>query len=82
MWNTSETTEHHCLQINCNGHNYNFDNLSGLALVDKIKSIARENMINKYDVYDSSNTNISPDDIEAGDFKAPLTIIRFNQAAA
>jgi hypothetical protein len=84
MW-TSETaieTENQCLQINCNSNNYNVGNISGLELVEKIKSIARENYINKYDIYDSTNRKISAADAESGNFTGPLTIIRFNVAAA
>lgn len=84
MW-TSETTtdtENQCLQINCNSNNYNVGNISGLELVEKIKSIARENYINKYDIYDNTNTKISPADVEAGNFTGPINIIRFNVAAA
>lgn len=84
MWTTETTieTENQCLQINCNSNNYNVGNISGLELVEKIKSIARENYINKYDIYDNTNRKISAIDAENGNFTGPLTIIRFNVAAA
>lgn len=82
MWTSEIETENQCLQINCNANNYNVGNISGLELVEKIKSIARENYINKYDIYDNTNRKISAVDAESGNFTGPLTIIRFNVAAA
>ena len=85
MWttetqNTTETTNS-CLQVNCNGNNYNLGSMEGLELVEKIRSIARENFINKYDIMDNTGAKISPVDVENGRFTGPLTIIRFNVAA-
>lgn len=82
MWNNESTTENQCLQINCNNNNYNVGNLTGIALVDKIKSIARENHINKFDIFDSAGSTVSPEEIEEGEFTGPLSIVRFNVAAA
>lgn len=84
MWTNESTTaaETQCLQINCNSNNYNVGNMAGLELIEKIKSIARENYINKYDIFDGTNAKISPADVEAGNFTGPLNIIRFNVAAA
>ena len=85
MWNDNPTTvnetDTQCLQINCNNNNYNVGSLSGVALVDKLKSIARENHISKYDVHDSTGGSVTPEEIENGEFTGPLTIIRFNVAA-
>ena len=85
MWTTETQNEtetiNSCLQVNCNGNNYNLSSLSGFELVEKIRSIARENVINKYDIMDSTGTKISPIDVENGRFTGPLTIIRFNVAA-
>jgi len=86
MWPTetqnSTETANECLQINCNSNNYNVGSMSGLELVERIKSIARESFINKYDIFDNTNAKISPADVEAGNFTGPLNIIRFNVAAA
>jgi len=85
MWTNESTTtetENQCLQINCNSNNYNVGSMAGLELVEKIKSIARENYKNKYDIFDGTNSKISPADVEAGNFTGPLNIIRFNVAAA
>ena len=85
MWNDNPTTvnetDTQCLQINCNNNNYNVGSLSGVTLVDKLKSIARENHISKYDVHDSTGGSVTPEEIENGEFTGPLTIIRFNVAA-
>ena len=85
MWTTESQTApetvNSCLQVNCNGNNYNLGSMEGLELVEKIRSIARENYINKYDVMDNTGTKIPPVDIESGRFTGPLTIIRFNVAA-
>lgn len=82
MWTTESQTSNACLQINCAGNNYNVGNLSGLPLVEKIRSIARENQFQKYDIIDSNGENIQPAEVEHGEFTGPLTIIRFNVAAA
>ena len=84
MWTTetqhTETTNT-CLQVNCNGNNYNLGSMEGFELVEKVRSIARENYINKYDILDNTGAKISPIDVENGRFTGPLTIIRFNVAA-
>ena len=84
MWTTetqhTETTNV-CLQVNCNGNNYNLGSMEGFELVEKVRSIARENYINKYDILDNTGAKISPVDVENGRFAGPLTIIRFNVAA-
>lgn len=82
MWTTESQTTNACLQINCAGNNYNVGNLSGLPLVEKIRSIARENQFQKYDIIDSNGENIQPAEVERGEFVGPLTIVRFNVAAA
>jgi len=82
MWTTESQTSNACLQINCAGNNYNVGNLSGLPLVEKIRLIARENQFQKYDIIDSNGENIQPAEVEHGEFCGPLTIVRFNVAAA
>jgi hypothetical protein len=79
-WNTTAPieTKTYC---NCNGNKYDISGLEGLGLVDKLKAIARENGISKFDVLDSLNTNLSPAEIESGDFEGDLTLVRFNAAA-
>ena len=81
MWTATEA-QNHAIEIKCNGNNYNFENLSGLALSEKIKFIARQNGINKFETIDSTGVSISPEDIEQGEFTPPITIVRFNVAAA
>lgn len=86
MWNsngnpgqTTSTTQ--TLKIKCNGNEVDASGLSGLSLTEKIKQVARDNQIGKFDIYDACNRVINPSEIERGDFTAPLTIIRFNSAA-
>ena len=67
--------------VNCSGKNYDITGLSGLGLVEKLKSVARENGISKFDIYDSKNRTLSPSDIEVGAFTGDLTLVRFNVAA-
>ena len=67
--------------VNCSGKNYDITGLSGLGLVEKLKSVARENGISKFDIYDSTNRTLSPSDIESGIFTGDLTLVRFNVAA-
>lgn len=68
--------------VSCNGNKYDVTGIEGLGLVEKLKSIARDNGISKFDIFSSDNTNLSPNDIENGNFSAgDLTICRFNVAA-
>ncbi|MBX7044235.1 MAG: hypothetical protein K1X86_00230 [Ignavibacteria bacterium] len=68
--------------VRCNNQDYDITGLSGVALVDKLKAIARDNDISKFDIYDSVNTNLDATRIESGNFTGDLTIVRFNVAAA
>jgi hypothetical protein len=45
-----------------------------MDLVEKLQEIARDNGISKFDIYDSQNKNLSPDDIESGDFSGDLSL--------
>lgn len=79
-WNTTAPaeTKTYC---HCNNNKYDISGLEGLGLVDKLKAIARDNGISKFDVLDSLNTNLSPSEIESGDYEGDLTLVRFNAAA-
>ena len=79
--NPNESNTEQRTFVNCGGKNYDITGLSGLGLVEKLKSVARENSISKFDVYDSTNRTLSPSDIEAGVFSGDLTLVRFNVAA-
>jgi hypothetical protein len=65
----------------CNGQSYDITGLEGLGLVEKLKAIARENGISKFDILDKDNQNLSPVDIEDGNFEGDLNLVRFNVAA-
>lgn len=82
-WNSdnqeSQETQH--LTVKCNSNTYDATGLNGLGLVEKIKAIARENSISKFDIFDSTNKNVSSEDIENGLFTGDLSLIRFNAAA-
>jgi len=80
-WNTTETPAETKTYCHCNGNKYDISGLEGLGLVEKLKAIARENGISKFDVLDANNTNLSPSEIESGDFEGDLTLVRFNAAA-
>ncbi len=82
MWNTegNNTTELKT-NVQCSGNKYDVTGLSGLGLVEKLKSIARDNGISKFDIYDSANHNLSPSEIETGDYTGDLSLVRFNAAA-
>ena len=87
-WNTNnngggtDTLQQNRRQVRCNSENYDITGLEGVALTDKIKAIARDNDISKFDIYDSQNRNINEVQIEAGNFTGDLTLVRFNVAAA
>lgn len=82
-WNTNtegnapESKTH----VKCNGNNYDVTGITGLGLVEKLKAIARDNGISKFDIYSEDNTNLSPSDIENGNFTGDLSLVRFNVAA-
>lgn len=80
-WNTNPNENNDNKTVNCSGKNYDITGLSGLGLVEKLKSVARENGISKFDIYDSTNRTLSPSDIESGVFTGDLTLVRFNVAA-
>ena len=79
--NPNESNTEQRTTVNCGGRNYDITGLSGLGLVEKLKSVARENGISKFDIYDSTNRTLSPSDIDAGVFSGDLTLVRFNVAA-
>lgn len=80
VWN-SETNPEAQLLVNCAGTDYNATGLSGVGLVEKLKQIARDNGISKFDVFDADGDNLGPEEIETGNFTAPLKLVRFNAAA-
>jgi len=67
--------------VKCNGNSYDVTGINSLGLVEKLKAIARDNGISKFDIYDAENTNLSPSDIENGNFTGDLSILKFNVAA-
>ena len=67
--------------IKCNGKDYDVTGIEGLGLCEKLKAIARENQISKFDVYDEDNKNLSASDIENGNFEGNLSLVRFSVAA-
>jgi len=80
-WNTEGNSPESKMHVKCNGNNYDVTNITGLGLVEKLKAIARDNGISKFDIYDGENTNLSPSDIENGNFTGDLLLVRFNVAA-
>jgi len=82
MWNTTQQNEDTKTFVSCNGNKYDVTGLEGLGLTEKLKNVAKENSISKFDVFDENNKNLSPSDIESGLFTGNLTITRFNVAAA
>ena len=83
VWNTENSsarteTKNYC---KCNSQQIDITGLEGLGLIEKIKAIARENGLSKFDVLDKDNNNLSPIDIENGNFEGDLTLVRFNVAS-
>lgn len=83
MWNTNsngiaveETTI-----VKCNGSETDVTNITGLALIEKLKKIARDNQISKFDIFDLTGRSLSMADVESGNFTQPLSIVRYNVAA-
>ncbi|HEX2787557.1 MAG TPA: hypothetical protein VHP32_06590 [Ignavibacteria bacterium] len=87
MWNSNTNGSTQPVETNqktkvvCNSNDYDVTGLSGVQLAERVKQIARENSIGKFDIFDSNNKNISPQDIQNGSFEGDLSIIRFNVAA-
>ena len=83
MWNLSGNGESVAKStiVKCNTKEIDVTETTGLALVEKLKSIARENQIGKFDIYDSTGKSLSSADVENGNFSSPLSIVRFNVAA-
>ena len=58
-WNTENSsapeTKNYC---KCNGQSYDITGLEGLGLVEKLKGIARDNSISKFDILDKDNNNL------------------------
>lgn len=85
MWDQesgSGTTVTSKIILKCNAKEYVVSNTNGLALVEKIKSIARENQIGKFDIFDADGRSVSSADVENSEFSEPLSIVRYNVAAA
>ena len=86
MWTTNShsngpVSEDSATVVKCNNRDYNTGTTSGIALVEKLKAIARENAIGKFDIYDSTGKALTSADVENGKFTSPLSIQRFNVAA-
>lgn len=60
--------------LKCNGKSYDVTNETGSSLVEKVQELARENGISRFDIYDSNEKNLSPEDIEAGNFSGDLLL--------
>ena len=84
MWNTQSngtvSTADKTI-VNCNTKEYDVTGLSGIGLAERLKAIARENQISKFDIYDTTGEALTTADVENSDFTAPLSIVRFNVAA-
>ncbi len=85
MWTTNSningTATDDITVVKCNSKDYDLQDTSGIALVERLKAIARENAIGKFDIYDATGKALTSADVENGDFTAPLAIQRFNVAA-
>ena len=85
MWTTNSnsngTATDDITVVKCNNRDYNTGTTSGIALVERLKAIARENAIGKFDIYDATGKALTSADVENGDFTSPLSIQRFNVAA-
>ena len=82
-WNTegNNNNSEQRTSVNCSGKSYDITGLTGLGLVEKLKAVARENGISKFDIYDGTNRTLSPSDIESGSFEGDLSLVKFNVAA-
>jgi len=83
MWNTNSNgiTVEETTIVKCNATETDVTGITGLALIEKLKKIARDNQIGKFDIFDSIGRSLSMADVEAGNFTQPLSIVRYNVAA-
>ena len=83
MWNTNSngTTVEESTIVKCNATETDVTSITGLALIEKLKKIARDNQIGKFDIFDSTGKSLSMADVESGNFTQPLSIVRYNVAA-
>ena len=77
---TQPETQQTKLMVTCDGSDYDCSSLEGFALSEKVKAIARDKGFGKFDVFDSLNTNLSPERIQSGEFEGDLRVVRFNAA--
>ncbi len=83
MWNTQSngTSTSEKTIVNCSTKEYDVTDLNGIALAERLKAIARENQISKFDIFDATGKALTTAEVENSDFTSPLSIIRFNVAA-
>ncbi|MBK7446149.1 MAG: hypothetical protein IPJ45_09015 [Ignavibacteria bacterium] len=83
MWNRNSngTSVEQTTIIKCNSTETDVTDVTGLALIEKLKKIARDNQIGKFDIFDFTGRSLSMADVEAGNFTQPLSIVRYNVAA-
>jgi hypothetical protein len=76
MLNLKNTSESNVKKryLNCNGNSYDVTNINGSNLVEKLQEIALNNRISRFDIYDSEKKNLSPADIESGNFSGDLLL--------
>lgn len=86
MWNTqsngtNNTATTDSTIIKCNSKEYDVTGTNGIALIERLKTIARDNQISKFDIFDSTGDSLTTEEVENSDFTSPLSIVRFNVAA-
>ena len=83
MWNTTSngSTIEQTTTIKCNATETDVTGISGIALIEKLKQIARDNQIGKFDLFDTTGKSMSMADVETGNYSQPLSIVRYNVAA-
>ena len=83
MWNTTTngSTVAQSVTVKCNATETDVTGISGIALIEKLKQIARDNQIGKFDIFDFTGRSLSMSDVEASNFTQPLSIVRYNVAA-
>ena len=83
MWNTTTngSTVAQSVTVKCNSNETDVTGITGIALIEKLKQIARDNQIGKFDIFDSIGRSLSMADVESENFNQPLSIVRYNVAA-
>ena len=78
--NSSDTVQQDKLFVTVKGNTIDITGLEGSALCGRLCSIARENDIGKFDIFDGDNEEREEEDLTDGDFVGNLRMEKHNES--